>query len=62
MDIAHRSVPNRTEKARFNLQVRLSNINDSEFCKRYLSIKSKMHKNLSPEEQNLLTYNYLFNN
>ncbi|MBI96483.1 hypothetical protein CL656_05000 [bacterium] len=55
MDLIHRSVPNNSGNTRFNLQVRLSDINDHAFCKRYPTIKSKRHFNLDKREQELIT-------
>ncbi|AIQ95525.1 hypothetical protein EW14_1514 [Prochlorococcus sp. MIT 0604] len=54
MDLIHRSVPNNSGKARFNLQVRLSDLNDEEFCKRYSTIKTKFHLNLNKKEQSFI--------
>ena len=54
MDLIHRSVPNNSGKARFNLQVRLSDLNDDEFCKRYSTIKTKFHLNLNEEEKSFI--------
>ena len=53
MDLIHRSVPNTSGKTRFNLQVRLSDLNDNEFCKRYSTIKTKYHLNLKKKNKNL---------
>jgi len=54
MDLIHRSVPNKSGDTRMNLQVRLSDINDHAFCKRYPTIKTRRHLNLDKKEQGLI--------
>ena len=54
MDTIHRSVQNLSDKARFNLQIRLSDLNDQEYCARYSTIKTLRHKNLTNKQQELI--------
>lgn len=55
MDIIHKSCLNLTGKTRFNLQIRLSDLNDVKYCKRYSRIKTEKHFNLDPKEQILIS-------
>ena len=57
MDTIHRSVQNLSDKARFNLQIRLSDLNDQEYCARYSTIKTLRHKNLTNKQQELIKEN-----
>ena len=57
MDTIHRSVENSSAKARINLQIRLSDLNDVNYCSRYSNIKKLRHKNLSVNEQKLISEN-----